>query len=259
MDGLPDLEKQFGLTGQTALVTGSSRGIGRALAEALAGAGARVILHGRDADTLKKTVAEFADAGASVGSCCFDVTDVEAAQQAVAELEQREPIDILVNNVGMQHRSPFLEFPAEEWSRLLDVNLTSVFTLSQAVARAMIKRGRGKIINIASIQAELARPSISAYSATKGGLQMFTRALCVELAPHNIQVNALAPGYFATDLTEALVNDEDFTAWLSQRTPAGRWGDVIELGGAAVFLASSASDFVNGHTLFVDGGMRASV
>jgi len=164
-----------------------------------------------------------------------------------------------VNNAGVQRRAPIAEFADEDWDALVQTNLSSVFHLSRRVAAGMIARGSGKIIQIGSVQSQLARPSIAAYAATKGAIVMFTKGLCADLAPHGIHANAIAPGYFATALTQALVEDEEFSAWVRGRTPAGRWGDTRDLVGALLFLAGGASDFVNGQTLFVDGGMTAVV
>jgi gluconate 5-dehydrogenase len=245
----------FRLDGKVALVTGSSRGIGFALARALRDAGASVVLNGRDSATL-----EMAKAALECDGFAFDVCDADAVSAAVDRIEhQVGAIEILVNNAGVQHRAPFLEFPLEDFRRLLDVNLVSAFIVGKAVGARMAQRGHGKIINICSIQAELGRPTIAPYAATKGGLKMLTRGMCADLGPLGIQVNAIAPGYFATELTDALVRDEEFSAWVARRTPAGRWGRVEELGGAAVFFASEASDFINGQILFVDGGMTAVV
>ncbi len=250
----------FDLTGRTALVTGSSRGIGRALAHGLAAAGAHVVLHGRDAEALAREADALAASGAAVSSAAFDVTDEDAVERGVAELAERVgAIDVLVNNAGVQSRAPFTEFPVAEWHRLVATNLTSAFLVSRAVARGMQERGAGKIIHIGSVQSMLGRPGITPYAATKGGIAMLTRGMCADLGPSGIQVNAIAPGYFATDLTASLVADPEFTGWVERRTPAGRWGRVEDLIGAAVFLASSASDFVNGQILAVDGGMTAVV
>jgi gluconate 5-dehydrogenase len=250
----------FDLSGRTALVTGSSKGIGFALAGALAAAGARVVLNARDAGRLEEARAALASRGHDVGAVCFDVTDPDAAEAGVAQVEARTgPIDILVNNAGMQHRAPFAEFPVDAWRRLTATNIDSVFFVGRAVAQRMIPRGRGKIINICSVQSELGRPGIAPYAATKGAVKMLTKGMAIDLGRYGIQVNGLGPGYFKTELTQALVDDAAFTDWLSKRTPAGRWGEVHELAGAAVFLAGEASSFVNGHILYVDGGITASL
>jgi gluconate 5-dehydrogenase len=246
----------FDLTGRVALVTGSSQGIGLALAKGLASHGARVVLNGRDEAKLKHAASSIA----GTAYLPFDVTNAEATRAAVDRIEAEVgPIDILVNNAGMQFRTPLEDFPLDRWHQLLETNITSVFLVGQAVARRMIPRKRGKIINIGSVQSELARPSIAPYTATKGAVRNLTRGMCTDWGPHGIQVNAIAPGYFKTPLNQALVDDPEFSAWLEKRTPARRWGDVDELVGAAVFLASDASSFVNGHTLYVDGGITASV
>jgi len=251
----------FDLTGRTALISGSSQGIGRALAQGLAEAGARVVVHGRDAAKAAAAAAEIsASTGVQAYSVAFDITDAAAVDAGMAEVETLIGTpDILVNNAGVQRRAPIAEFADGDWDDLIATNLSGVFHLSRRAARGMIERGSGKIVQIGSVQSQLARPSIAAYSATKGAVLMFTKGLCADLAPHGIQVNAIAPGYFATELTRPLVEDEQFSAWVRGRTPAGRWGDVTDLVGALVFLASPASDFVNGQTLFVDGGMTAVV
>lgn len=250
----------FDLAGRTALVTGSSQGIGLALARALAGAGARVVLNARDPQRLEQARRELADAGHAAHAVAFDVTDAAAVQAGVARIEAEVgAIDILVNNAGMQHRSPFTDFPLEAWHRLNATNVDSVFLVGQAVARRMVERRRGKIINVCSVQSELGRPNIAPYAATKGAVKMLTKGMATDLGKHGIQVNGLGPGYFKTELTQALVADESFSAWLAGRTPSGRWGDVHELAGAAIFLASDASSFVNGHVLYVDGGITASL
>lgn len=261
MSALPAGLALFDLGGRTALVTGSSQGIGRTLAEGLAGAGATVVVHGRDAAKAAAVAAEIAQGtGAAVHSVVFDVTDSAAVDAGMREVEQLIGTpDILVNNAGVQRRAPIAEFADEDWDALVQTNLSSVFHLSRRVAAGMIARGSGKIIQIGSVQSQLARPSIAAYSATKGAIVMFTKGLCADLAPHGIQANAIAPGYFATALTQPLVEDEEFSAWVRGRTPAGRWGDTRDLVGALLFLAGGASDFVNGQTLFVDGGMTAVV
>ena len=251
----------FDLTGRSALVTGSSRGIGLALARGLLEAGARVVVHGRDAGTAEASAAQLARAtGGETLVSTFDITDPAAVDAAVAGIEERWGTpDILVNNAGIQRRTPFVDFGIDDWNDLVATNLTSAFLVGQRVARGMVDRGSGKIVNIGSVQSRLARPGIAPYSATKGGIVMLTRGMCADLGPHGIQANALAPGYFATELTAALVEDEAFTAWVAGRTPAGRWGEVGDLVGALVFLSSPASDFVNGQVLYVDGGMTAVV
>jgi gluconate 5-dehydrogenase len=251
----------FDLTGRTALVTGSSQGIGRTLAEGLAAAGATVIVHGRDETKAAGVASQIAAVtGRSTHSVVFDVTDAAAVDAGIAEVERLIGTpDILVNNAGVQRRAPISEFSDADWDALVQTNLSSVFHLSRRVSGGMIARGSGKIIQIGSVQSQLARPSIAAYSATKGAIVMFTKGLCADLAPHGIQANAIAPGYFDTELTRPLVEDETFSAWVRGRTPAGRWGDTKDLVGALVFLSSAASDFVNGQTLFVDGGMTAVV
>ncbi|PTM96200.1 SDR family oxidoreductase [Mycoplana dimorpha] len=250
----------FDLSGRRALVTGAGQGIGFALAEGLAAHGASVLLNGRSAEKLTGAVQALRDKGYAAQAAPFDVTDGAAAAQMVAVIEEETgPIDILVNNAGMQFRAPLEDFPVEKWDELLRTNVSSVFHVSRAVARHMIGRGRGKIINIASAQSELARPGIAPYTATKGAVRNLTRGMCADWARHGLQVNAIAPGYFRTPLNQALVDDPQFTGWLKKRTPAGRWGEVGELVGAAVFLASDASSFVNGHTLYVDGGITTSL
>ncbi len=250
----------FDLSGRVALITGSSRGIGLALARALGEAGATVVLNARSAGALDDAAALLRGDGLTVEVQAADITDGEAVTTMIDSIESDVgPLDIVVNNAGMQDRAPILDFPVDRFRSLLELNLIAPFAVAQAAARPMAARGRGKIINIGSVQSELGRPTIVPYTASKGGLNLMTRGLCADLGPLGIQVNTLAPGYFATELTEALVNDEDFSAWVSSRTPAGRWGRVEELGGAVVFLASDASSFVNGQTLFVDGGMTAVV
>ncbi|MDW4498790.1 SDR family oxidoreductase [Sulfitobacter sp. D35] len=250
----------FDLTGRRALVTGSSMGIGLALARGLSEAGARVVLNARDAERLEQAAQGLRDAGAEVDTLVFDVTDAEAVRAQIDAFEAGTgPIDILVNNAGMQHRTPLEEFPVEAFDRLMRTNLNSAFYVGQAVARHMIPRGAGRIINIASVQTALARPGIAPYTASKGAVANLTKGMATDWAKHGLNCNAIAPGYFDTPLNAALVADPEFSAWLEKRTPAGRWGRVEELVGACVFLASAASSFVNGQTIFVDGGITASI
>lgn len=248
--------KLFDLTGRLALVTGSSKGIGFALAAGLADAGASIVLNGRDEAALERARAELADKGYTVHARSFDVTDAGAVSAAVEEIEAEiGPIGILLNNAGIQHRAPLEDFPHDAWERLRATNIDSVFFVGQAVARRMIPRGHGKIINIASVNAELARGTIAPYTMTKGAVKMLTKGMATDWAKYGLQVNAIGPGYMRTELNAALAADPNFNAWLEKRTPAGRWGRVEELVGAAVFLASDASSFVNGQIIYVDGGL----
>lgn len=253
---MPGIDDLFSLSGRTALITGGSQGIGFALAEGLKAAGARIILNGRD--TAKLDAAAKRLGGAE--TLAFDVTDHAAARAAVDGYEaETGPIDILVNNAGMQHRGPLEDFEPEDFERLMRTNVSSVFNVGQACARHMIGRGAGKIINIASVQTALARPGIAPYTASKGAVANLTKGMATDWAAKGLNVNAIAPGYFETPLNAALVADPAFSAWLAKRTPQGRWGRVEELIGACVFLASPSSSFVNGVTLFVDGGVTASL
>ena len=248
----------FDLTGKRALITGSSQGIGFALAQGMAEAGAEIVLNGRDTGKLAKAADAMTDH--KVHQLAFDATDHDVVRAAVDGFEATTgAIDILVNNAGMQHRTELENFPADAFEKLLQTNIASVFHVGQAVARHMIGRGAGKIINIASVQTALARPGITPYTATKGAVGNLTKGMATDWAKHGLQCNAIAPGYFDTPLNAALVADPEFTAWLEKRTPAGRWGNVDELVGAAVFLAGPSSSFVNGHILYVDGGITASL
>jgi gluconate 5-dehydrogenase len=249
----------FDITGRVALVTGSGRGIGYALAKGLLGAGCSVALNDRDPEVLERARAQLAtETGGDVHAMLFDVTDPGAVTEGVAAVEaEAGPIDILVNNAGMQYRSNLLEFPDDMWDKMLRTNLTSAFLVGREVARRMVPRGRGKIVNICSLQSERVRPGIAAYSATKGGLKLLTQGMCADLGPAGIQVNGIGPGYFETELTAALVADATFSEWIRSKTPLGRWGKVDDLVGALIFLASPASDFVSGQVLYVDGGMLA--
>ena len=248
----------FNLKGKTALVTGSSQGIGLAVAEGLAAAGAKIVLNGRDATKLALALTSLRDKGYKVAVAAFDVTDEVAVDHAIADIEKSHgAISILVNNAGMQFRTPLEDFPADKWRELMRVNVESAFLVGKAVAKGMIARKSGKIINICSVQSELGRPSIAPYTASKGAIKMLTKGMCADWAKYNIQVNAIGPGYFKTPLNQALVDNPEFSSWLEKRTPAGRWGTVDELIGAAVFLASDASSFINGHILYVDGGISS--
>lgn len=250
----------FRLDGRLALVTGSSAGIGLALARGLAQAGATVVLNGRDAGRLAQAHAALAADGLAVHAQAFDVCDAPAVAAAVATIEADiGAIDILVNNAGIQRRAAFQEFAAADWQAIMRTNLDSMFIVGQAVAQRMVARKRGRIINICSVQSELGRPGIAPYTASKGAVKMLTKGMAIDLGPHGINVNGLGPGYFKTELNQKLVDDPAFSAWLINRTPNRRWGEVDELAPAAVFLASDASRFINGHILYVDGGVTASL
>jgi len=254
------IERLFGLEGRVALVTGSSAGIGAAIAAGLAGAGAEVVVNGRSPDKIAAVVARIAAAGGKAHGVAFDVTASAEVRAGVARIEEEiGPIGILFNNAGVQRRAPLEDFAEETWRELMRANLDSVFFVGQTVARAMIARKRGRIVNICSVQSELARPGIAPYAASKGAVKMLTKGMAVDWGRFGLRVNGLGPGYFRTELNQALVEDETFSAWLAGRTPLGRWGEVDELVGAAVFLASDASSFVNGHILYVDGGLTASI
>ena len=254
------MKDTFRLDGRIALITGSSAGIGLALARALGQAGAAVVINGRDEAKVAAVAAQLQSEGLTVHTSVFDVTNSKSVIAAVDDIETSiGPIDILVNNAGMQRRAPLQDFLEADWHELMRTNLDSVFMVGQAVARKMIPRQRGKIINICSVQSELGRPNIAPYTASKGAVKMLTKGMAIDWGPHGINVNGLGPGYFATELNAALVADEKFSAWLIGRTPSRRWGNVEDLGGAAVFLASDASTFVNGHILYVDGGVTATL
>ncbi len=250
----------FDLTGRRALITGSSRGIGLALAKGLAGAGAEILLNGRDTEALGAAAKTLANDGAKVTALAFDVTDTDSIAGAIDHAETEiGPIDILINNAGMQHRAPLDEFPADKFDAIMRVNVNAAFYVGQAVARNMLPRGRGRIINICSVMSQLARPSIAPYTASKGAIANLTKGMAADWARHGLNINGIAPGYFKTELNQALVDDPAFTDWLKKRTPMARWAEIDELVGAAVFLASDASSYVNGHILYVDGGITATV
>ena len=250
----------FRLDHRLALVTGSSSGIGLALARGLGQAGAALVLNGRDQTKLAATAATLRAEGLTVHEAAFDVTDGDASEAAVARIEADVgPIEILVNNAGLQRRGAFHEFLPADWQAVMRTNVDSMFFVGQAVAKRMVPRGRGRIINICSVQSELGRPGIAPYAASKGAVKMLTKGMAIDLGPHGITVNGIGPGYFKTELTQKLVDDPTFSAWLINRTPSRRWGEVEDLAPAAVFLASDAGRFVNGHILYVDGGVTATL
>ena len=250
----------FDLTGRIALVTGATSGLGLAMARGLAEAGATVVINGRDDTRIAKTVELLSANGLKAVGSRFDVTSTGQVASAVDDVEANiGPIDILINNAGIQRRAPLLDMDPATWDEVVQTNLTGVFLVGQAVARRMVQRRRGKIVNVASLASEVARKTIAPYVATKGAVKQLTKAMCVEWASYNIQVNAIGPGYFATPLNTTLKNDPAFDNWVQARTPAGRWGDPEELVGTAIFLSSSASDFVNGQVIYVDGGLLASM
>lgn len=248
----------FDLSGKTALVTGSSRGLGRAMAEGLARAGAKIVINGTNAARVDEAVSAMRGQGLAAEGAVFDITDEAAITAAFARFDaDGVEIGILVNNAGIQRRKPMVELATDEWRKVIEANLTSVFVVGREAAKRMIPRGQGKIVNIGSVTSELARPTIAPYAASKGGIRMLTRVMAAEWAASGIQANAIAPGYMITDMNEALMSDPAFDGWVKSRTPSRRWGKPEELVGAAVFLASSASDYVNGQIIYVDGGMTA--
>jgi gluconate 5-dehydrogenase len=250
----------FDLNGQTALVTGSSRGLGRAIAEGMAKAGARLVVNGTDPARVETAVGELRAAGFAAEGAAFDVTDEAAVVSAFEGFDKAGiEIDILVNNAGIQMRKPLVEFSSADWRKVIETNLTSAFIIGREAAKRMIPRQRGKIINIASLASELARPTIAPYTAAKAGIKNLTKSMAVEWAASGIQANAIGPGYMLTDMNQALMSNTDFNNWLMSRVPAKRWGNPDELVGAAIFLASSASNYVNGQTIYVDGGMLAAM
>jgi gluconate 5-dehydrogenase len=253
--------QSFSLAGKVALVTGASRGLGLAIADAMARLGAHVVLNGRDAAALTRARQSLRDSGGTAEIASFDVTDETAAAEAVAEITARHGrLDVFVGNAGIQHRSPLLDFATADWGRVLQTNLTAQFVLARESARAMVPQRRGRIVFVASMMGpRIARPTIPAYAAAKGGVDALTRALATELGPHGITCNAIAPGYFATEMNDALVKDPAFTEFVARRTPAGRWGEPPEVAAVAAFLASDAASYVNGATIYVDGGLTASL
>ncbi len=252
----------FDLKGKIAFVTGGSAGLGVAMATGLAQAGAKIVINGTSLEKLEKAKADYKSIGIDVAAYQFNVTKEDEVVKYLDKIEAEVgPIDILVNNAGIIKRVPLLDMPVEDWQQVIDVDLTGPFIVSRHVARRMIARkSGGKIINICSMMSELGRSSVGAYAAAKGGLKMLTKNMATEWAKHNIQVNGIGPGYFATELTKAIrVDGHPFNEFIISRTPAGKWGDPSELAGAAIFLASKASDFVNGHILYVDGGILATI
>lgn len=254
----PTLEL-FDLTGKRALITGSSRGIGFALAQGLAGAGAEILLNGRDSHALGDAAKTLAEQGATVKALAFDVTSPDSIEEAIGHTETEiGPIDILINNAGMQYRGSMEDVPHDKFEQLMVTNVNSVFYVSQAVVKNMISRKAGKIINICSVTTALARAGITPYSASKGAVANMTKGMAADWAKHGLNINGIAPGFFKTELTKEVAADEAFSTWLENRTPMGRWGEVKELVGAATYLASDAASFVNGHILYVDGGIVAT-
>lgn len=248
----------FDLTGRTALITGSSRGLGRAMADGLAQVGAKIIINGSKPETVATAVAEMTADGHQATSAVFDVTEEAAIVAAFAAFDAGGlAIDILVNNAGIQFRKPMLELATEDWRRIMETNLTSAFVIGREAAKRMVPRGRGKIINIGSLTSALARATVAPYTVSKGGIKMLTKAMAAEWGQYGIQANAIGPGYMITDMNEALISDPVFDGWVKARTPQKRWGKPEELVGTAVFLASSASDYVNGQIIYVDGGMSS--
>lgn len=257
---MPPIQSVFDLSGKVALVTGAYRGLGFAIAQGLGRAGASVVLNARRIEAVEPAVRALTAQALKASAAIFDVTDRDAIRAAVTAIESEHGrIDVLVNNAGIQRRGALADFPQQDWDDIIATNLTAPFVMSQAVLPGMIARKSGKIVHIASLMSELARPSVVPYTAAKGGVRQLTRGMAVELAPHNIQVNAIAPGYFATEMNRALIDNAEFNAWVCKRTPAGRWGQPDELAGIAVFLASDASNYMTGQMLIVDGGMSVAL
>lgn len=246
----------FDLTGRTALITGSSRGLGRAFAEGLAQAGARIVLNGVNSERLEAAARQMRDQGFDVLTSAFDVADEDAIVAAFAALDAAGiDVDILVNNAGIQFRKPMLELETADWRRVIEINLTAAFVVGREAAKRMAKRGRGKVINIGSLTSELARATVAPYTVAKGGIKMLTKAMAAEWGEAGIQANAIGPGYMVTDMNEALLSNPDFDAWVKGRTPMRRWGLPEELAGTCIYLASDASNYVSGQIIYADGGM----
>lgn len=250
----------FDLKGKTILITGSGSGLGLAMAKGLGGAGATIVLNGRNPNKIELARKKLNDYGITAHTLVFDVTKKDEITTAISDFESNTArIDVLINNAGINLRGPFSEFEEEKWKEVLDINVNGAMLVSQVVGRYMIKHGTGKIINICSMQSELGRPTIVPYTVSKGAVKMLTKALSTEWAKYNIQVNGIGPGYFETELTRPLKEDKEFDEWLCKRTPSNRWGKPEELVGSAVFLASSASNYINGQIIYVDGGLLSSV
>jgi len=254
------MAERFDVAGKVALITGSSRGLGFAFAKGFADAGAKVVINGTRSDTVIPAVEEVREAGGFAQGYPFDVTDERQVAESVARIEDEVgPIDVLVNNAGIQRRGPLAEMPMAAWQEVIDVNLTGVFTVTKHVVDGMIEREEGAIVNISSLNAQGARPTIGNYCAAKGGLEALTRSMATEWGPHGIRANAIAPGYFITDMTHPLVEDPEFDGWVRGNIPLGRWGDPSELVGAVIFLSSPAASYINGQVITIDGGWRASL
>ena len=252
------MKNLFDINGRIVLVTGSSRGIGFSIAKGYAENGARVIINGTTGNSISEPVSKLKSEGFNVHGFAFDVTNQQEVIKCIDQIEKTiGSIDVLVNNAGIHRRSPLEEMTVEDWNRVIEVDLNSVFVVSQVVAKYMIKRRKGRIINITSLNSEAARPTIANYCAAKGGLKMLTKSMATEWGKYNILTNAIGPGYFLTDLTKPLSDDKTFDSWVKSEVPLQRWGNTDELIGAAIFLASDASSYVNGHTLYVDGGWQA--
>jgi gluconate 5-dehydrogenase len=252
------IDRLFSVRGRNVLITGSSRGLGFSLAKGFANCGARVVLNGVDRERLDKAVRELRDLGGAVEGRAFDVSRPEEVGRAVDDIEEHiGPISVLINNAGIHRRSPLEDMSLADWQKVLDVNLTSAFIVGQAVVKHMKKRRQGKIINITSLNAEMVRPTIGNYCAAKGGLKMLTKSMATEWGKYNLNINAIGPGYFLTDLTKKLADDPEFDAWVKKEVPLARWGNPEELIGTAIFLASEASSYISGFTVYVDGGWQA--
>lgn len=252
------IEQLFGVQGKIVLITGAGQGLGFTFAKGFARCGARVVLNDVDRDRLDQAVSELRKLGGAAEGRTFDVSQPDEVERAVQDIEQHVgPISVLINNAGIHRRAPLEDMSLEQWQKVLDVNLTSAFIVARAVVKPMKTRRHGKIINITSLNAEMARPTIGNYCAAKGGLKMLTKAMATEWGKYSINVNAIGPGYFLTDLTQKLADDPEFDAWVKKEVPLARWGNPEELIGTAIYLASEASSYVNGFTVYVDGGWQA--